>query len=175
MYEKFKPFHHHPDFSHTVRLTKDHHVYDPIYKSFLKMVRSDNKQILRVLVAYYRQKIESLFYNIANENIKSNAILSASSVVEMEELLRCDLNEKKICEFCYFVDRICYSNIMNHFQSWHDPSLHLMYTSIIEQLIDIFKSIFPLTHSIMMISTCATECCSPSQCDRQAIIKNELS
>ena len=47
----------------------------------------------------------------------------------------------------------------------------LICKSFIEKLIDIFKLTFPLSHSMMMISTYTTEYCSPLQCDRPVIIK----
>ena len=128
------------------------------------------KQILRVLVTYYRKKTKSLVYHAANDKIKSDTMLSAINFVEIEGFIRCEL-KKRIFEFCYFVNMICYNNVMNYFQAWHNPSSPLLCKSFNEQLIDLLKLTWPLSHAMTMMSSCATDYYSPLQCDIPVIIK----
>ena len=60
LFEKVDSNQSHPDFFAAAGRSQDPRVYGPIYQAFFRMVHGDSEQTLRVLVAYYRQKTESL-------------------------------------------------------------------------------------------------------------------
>ena len=64
LYEKVDSDYAHPGFFAAAGRSQYPRVYGPIYQDFFRMVHGDNEQTLRVLVAYYCQKNESLVCDI---------------------------------------------------------------------------------------------------------------
>lgn len=83
LFEKLLPSFQHPDFSAAGR-SRDPRLCGPIYQSFLKMVHGGSEQTLRVLVAYYQQKTESIAYtaSVIESNIVPPTNKSDYSVVQ---------------------------------------------------------------------------------------------
>ena len=69
LYEKVDSHYAHPDFFAAAGRSQDPRVYGPIYQAFFRMVHGDNEQTLRVLVAYYRQKTESLVCDLREKKL----------------------------------------------------------------------------------------------------------
>ena len=96
------------------------------------MVRGDSEQTLRVLVAYYRQKTESLMYGSNSEvnkitqsgNGGSGAVSNFNKPQPKDfiNLIRKELNLVNTDQFVDMVDQIYYNSLMEHFRSWYDPS-----------------------------------------------------
>ena len=119
------------------------------------MVCGDSEQTLRVLVAYYRQKMESLMYGTNSKLNKStqsgnghSGVLSNSNKTDPKYFILLVKNELSLVNTNHFIDmvnHVYYNALMEHFRSWYDPSAPLLPDETIEALIRFFEVSFPYT------------------------------
>ena len=132
------------------------------------MVHGDSEQTLRVLIAYYRQKTESLMYTAAlakQDKLKSDSVIASLSISKKDKLsmhkpvvghvesehkdrINYELSHERTSQFCNYVDGIYHTAIMNHFKNWHDPSASIIDNQTVERLLLQFESFFPMTEQI---------------------------
>ena len=89
LFEKTNPSFEHPDFFYAAGRTRDARLYGPIYQAFLRIIHGDSGQTLRVLIAYYRQKTESLMYTAAlakQDKLKSDSFIASLSISKKDKL-----------------------------------------------------------------------------------------
>ena len=120
------------------------------------MVNGDSEQTLRVLVSYYRQKTESLLYDMT-ESTPIQASMPAKPCPTInkppDECIKEELSQTRYVAFVNIVDQVYYQSIIDHFGSWHDPSAPLVSDIKIEALVCLFEQSFPIASSFLQIAS----------------------
>ena len=107
LYEKVDSHYAHPDFFAAGGRSQDPRVYGPIYQAFFRMVHGDNEQTLRVLVAYYRQKTESLVCDLREKKLEIESTTVSRCVQhDIHNGIQSELCNKNTLRFAEWVESI---------------------------------------------------------------------
>ena len=107
LYEKVDSDYAHPDFFAVAGRSQDPRVYGPIYQAFFRMVHGDNEQTLRVLVAYYRQKTESLVCDLREKKLEIESTTVSRCVQhDIHNGIQSELCNKNTLRFAEWVESI---------------------------------------------------------------------
>jgi hypothetical protein len=143
----------HPDFFEIAGRSRDPTNYASYYTSLLDMTHGDQNQTQRVLVSYYRQKIETLQTQNLLLNSKLDRTeerlndLSQSLVTPaiVSSLAESELFGPDYDSFLGMVDNCYEMAIRSHFCMWQNADVPLLPESTHSYLMKTFESQFPIT------------------------------
>jgi hypothetical protein len=146
-----------PDFFEIAGRSRDPTNYASYYTSLLDMTHGDQNQTQRVLVSYYRQKIETLQDQNLLLNLKltrSEARLHEASQSLITSDVISSLAESELVgpeydSFLALVDNIYEMAVRSHFFRWQNADVPLIPESTHDFLFKTFETRFPLTKACL--------------------------